>query len=79
MLNDRCSPDWQIPAESRTDVFTCILAMQIYPPSYSKIEPDMVINLVDSVKGDESLASAIPGVLELLDFPYTGADILGCR
>lgn len=40
-------------------------------------QPDMVINLVDSVKGDESLASAIPGVLELLEFPYTGADILG--
>jgi D-alanine-D-alanine ligase len=39
--------------------------------------PDMVINLVDSVKGAESLASAIPGVLELLDIPYTGADILG--
>ncbi|MGD0004748.1 MAG: hypothetical protein ABSE06_11035 [Anaerolineaceae bacterium] len=39
--------------------------------------PEMVINLVDSIKGAESLASAIPGVLELLDFPYTGADILG--
>ena len=39
--------------------------------------PDLVINLVDSVKGAESLASAIPGVLELLDIPYTGADILG--
>ncbi len=39
--------------------------------------PEMVINLVDSVKGLESLASAIPGVLELLDLPYTGADILG--
>lgn len=39
--------------------------------------PDMVINLVDSVKGLESLSSAIPGVLELLDIPYTGADILG--
>jgi D-alanine-D-alanine ligase len=37
----------------------------------------MVINLVDSVKGDESLSSAIPGVLELLNIPYTGADILG--
>ncbi len=37
----------------------------------------MVINLVDSIKGDESLSSAIPGVLELLDIPYTGADILG--
>lgn len=40
-------------------------------------DPAMVINLVDSVKGTESLASAIPGVLELLDIPYTGADILG--
>ena len=39
--------------------------------------PELVINLVDSVKGDESLSSAIPGVLELLGLPYTGADILG--
>jgi len=39
--------------------------------------PEMVINLVDSVKGIESLAATIPGVLELLDIPYTGADILG--
>ena len=38
---------------------------------------DMVINLVDSIKGVESLASAIPGVLELLGIPYTGAGILG--
>lgn len=42
-----------------------------------KYKPDMVINLVDSIKGVESLQSAIPGVLELLDFPYTGGDILG--
>jgi len=39
--------------------------------------PEMVINLVDSIKGTESLASAIPGVLELLEIPYTGADMLG--
>lgn len=39
--------------------------------------PEMVINLVDSLKGDESLAASVPGVLELLDLPYTGADILG--
>ena len=38
---------------------------------------DVALNLVDSVKGDESLSSAIPGVLELLGVPYTGADILG--
>jgi D-alanine-D-alanine ligase len=47
------------------------------PARLCRDEPELVINLVDSVKGDESLASAIPGVLELLDLPYTGADILG--
>jgi len=47
-------------------------------PEWLRINaPAMVINLVDSIKGAESLASAIPGVLELLDIPYTGADILG--
>jgi D-alanine-D-alanine ligase len=40
-------------------------------------KPDMVINLVGSVDGFEYLASAIPGVCELLDIPYTGATILG--
>ncbi len=38
---------------------------------------DMVINLADSFKGNEYLSSSIPGVLELLEIPYTGADILG--
>ena len=47
------------------------------PAWLRKQKPDLVINLVDSVKGTESLASAIPGVLELLEIPYTGADILG--
>jgi D-alanine-D-alanine ligase len=47
------------------------------PVRLHRDKPELVINLVDSVKGDESLASAIPGVLELLDIPYTGADILG--
>lgn len=37
----------------------------------------MVLNLTGSVKGNEYLASTIPGVLELLDIPYTGAGILG--
>ena len=47
------------------------------PGRLRRDKPEMVINIVDSVKGDESLAAAIPGVLELLDLPYTGADILG--
>jgi D-alanine-D-alanine ligase len=58
-------------------------AVQLHPgnsllPSWlRKNKPELVINLVDSFKGMESLASAIPGVLELLEIPYTGADILG--
>jgi D-alanine-D-alanine ligase len=47
------------------------------PAWLAKNQLDMVINLVDSIKGVESLASAIPGVLELLNIPYTGAGILG--
>lgn len=47
------------------------------PHLLQKDKPDMVINLVDSVKGNEALSSTIPGVLELMDIPYTGADILG--
>jgi len=39
--------------------------------------PELVINLVDSVQGKENLAATIPGVLELLGIPYTGASMLG--
>lgn len=47
-------------------------------PEWLRLQkPSAVINLVDSVKGAEDLASAIPGVLELLEIPYTGADMLG--
>lgn len=40
-------------------------------------DPDMVFNLVGSVRGQEYLSSTIPGILESLDMPYTGAGILG--
>ncbi len=39
--------------------------------------PDMVLNLVGSVRGLEYLAATIPGILEMLNIPYTGAGILG--
>ncbi len=42
-----------------------------------KDKPNMVLNLIGSIKGSEYLAAAIPGVLELLEIPYTGSDILG--
>jgi len=40
-------------------------------------KPDMVINLVGSIRGIEYLAATIPGTLEMLNIPYTGAGILG--
>ncbi len=47
------------------------------PEKLRRGKPDIVFNLVDSVKGNEYLSSTIPAVLELLDIPYTGAGILG--
>lgn len=42
-----------------------------------KFAPDMVINLVDSVRGQITLGASIPGILEVLHIPYTGAGTLG--
>jgi len=47
------------------------------PSNLKRIKPDIAINLVDSFKGHENLSSSICGVLEILEIPYTGADILG--
>jgi len=47
------------------------------PEKLRRIKPDMVLNLVASIKGQEYLAASIPGVLDLLGIPYTGAGILG--
>lgn len=40
-------------------------------------KPDMALNLVDSVYGKEFLSGSIPGLLEILQIPYTGSGILG--
>lgn len=50
---------------------------EMLPEMLRKKRPDMVLNLVGSVKGNEYLSSTIPGVLEILDIPYTGTGILG--
>ncbi len=42
-----------------------------------KFGPDMAINLIDSVRGQSTLGSSVPGVLEILHVPYTGAGTLG--
>lgn len=59
------------------------ITTHLYPGNASLLEklkidkPEMVINLVDSVEGNEYLSSVIPATLELLDIPYTGTGILG--
>ncbi|MEK7595332.1 MAG: hypothetical protein AAB443_01925 [Patescibacteria group bacterium] len=56
---------------------------KVYPGSneLSKIleveKPDMVFNLVQSVKGHEELEPTIAALLELLEIPYTGTGMLG--
>jgi len=47
------------------------------PELLKKTKPEMAFNLVDSIKGSEFLQSAIPGLLEIMEIPYTGAGILG--
>ena len=45
--------------------------------SILKDKPAMIFNLVDSIKGNEYLSSTIPGMLDMMDIPYTGAGLLG--
>src|SRR5690606_7193397 len=47
------------------------------PNALVKFSPEMAINMVGSVHGNEYLAAAIPGMLELLQISYTGSGILG--
>jgi len=39
--------------------------------------PDVVVNLVDTVRGKDKLASAIPAFLEYANIPYTGCGTTG--
>jgi D-alanine-D-alanine ligase len=39
--------------------------------------PDLVLNLVDTLRGRDGLQASIPGALELLGIPYTGARMRG--
>src|SRR5512146_341342 len=48
------------------------LSLSIY-----RDQQDVVINLVESVRGDERLAFTIPRMLANLGIPYTGADADG--
>lgn len=40
-------------------------------------KPDLVLNLVDTLKGKDELQTSVPAALELSNIPYTGAGIYG--
>jgi D-alanine-D-alanine ligase len=40
-------------------------------------QPDLVVNLVDSLRGRDSLQTSVPAALELTEIPYTGAGMRG--
>jgi D-alanine-D-alanine ligase len=39
--------------------------------------PDLVLNLVDTLRGKDALQTSIAGALEMVDIPYTGAGMRG--
>jgi D-alanine-D-alanine ligase len=39
--------------------------------------PDVIVNLVDTVRGKDKLATAIPAFLEYANIPYTGCGVTG--
>lgn len=63
-------------AKMGIDVVT-IAGDDLMATNLQKYKPDMAINLVDSVRGQSTLGSSVPGVLEILHIPYTGAGTLG--
>ena len=55
----------------------CIPANSETPLLLKEIRPDIVFNLVGTVKGFDHLVATVPAMLELLEIPYTGSGILG--
>ena len=59
------------------------IRVKLYPGRPEVIEqivrdkPEMMFNLVGSISGQEYLSATIPGMLEAIDMPYTGAGMLG--
>ncbi len=44
--------------------------------SIKKDKPDLIVNMVDTVKGSDRASSTIPSLLEFLEIPYVGSDAL---
>lgn len=55
----------------------CLACDKNIANNLKKYKPCMVLNLVDSVRGQSNLGSSIIGLLEIMNIPYTGSGILG--
>lgn len=55
----------------------CIPADETFIEKVRKLKPDIVFNLVDSIRGEEYLCSSVPAALEILNVPYSGTGQLG--
>jgi D-alanine-D-alanine ligase len=56
---------------------TCYPADQYFLTKILVDRPDVIVNLVDTVRGRDKLASAIPAFLEYANMPYTGCGTTG--
>lgn len=57
---------------------TCLIpGNDTLPAKLARFKPHMVFNLVDSVRGQEYLSSTIPGILDMMNLPFTGSGLLG--
>lgn len=55
----------------------CYAADQYFLTKILVDHPDVIVNLVDTVRGRDKLASAIPAFLEYANIPYTGCGTTG--
>ena len=52
-------------------------ANQYLIPTLLVDDPDVVLNLVDTLRGKDVLSTSVPAALELVNIPYTGAGMQG--
>lgn len=55
---------------------TVIIANDSLAQNLQRVQPELCVNFVDTVRGSGALASGIPGIFDLLQLPYVGAGTL---
>ncbi|WKZ25823.1 MAG: ATP-grasp domain-containing protein [bacterium] len=55
----------------------CLPCDESIAANLKKYNPSMILNLVDSVRGESTLGASVIGLYEILNIPYTGSGTLG--